>query len=215
MTPGALLVEMTTSTPSLALHVAAWAAAQGVLALDAPVSGGDVGAEAGTLSIMCGGSEPAFVAAQPWLQLMGKNIAHMGGPGAGQHTKMCNQILACSNMIGMAESLVYARRAGLDPEAVIGAIGAGAAGSWAVNNLGPRASKGDLKPGFMIEHMTKDLGIALGESERLGLRLQGLALAHRLYASLLRHGHGRDGTQALVLAIEDAAKYDDEADVIG
>jgi 3-hydroxyisobutyrate dehydrogenase len=211
--PGALLVDFTTSTPSLALHVAAWSAAQGVMSLDAPVSGGDVGAKAATLSIMCGGSDEAFSAARPWLELLGKNIVHMGGPGAGQHTKMCNQILICSNMIGMTESLVYARRAGLDVEAVIKAIGAGAAGSWAVNNLGPRVARRDFAPGFMIEHMAKDLGIALAESERLGLRLPGLTLARRLYDALLRHGHGKDGTQALVLAIEDAARYDDEAEI--
>lgn len=118
-------------------------------------------------------------------------------------------------MIGMTESLVYAHRAGLDTEAVIRAIGAGAAGSWAVNNLGPRVAKRDFAPGFMIEHMSKDLGIALAESRRMGLQLPGLALADRLYASLLRHGHGRDGTQALILAIEDASKYDDEAEIIG
>jgi 3-hydroxyisobutyrate dehydrogenase len=183
------------------------------MSLDAPVSGGDVGAKAATLSIMCGGSDEAFSAARPWLNLLGKNIVHMGGPGAGQHTKMCNQILICSNMIGMTESLVYARRAGLDVEAVIKAIGAGAAGSWAVNNLGPRVARRDFAPGFMIEHMAKDLGIALAESERLGLRLPGLTLARRLYDALLRHGHGKDGTQALVLAIEDAARYDDEAEI--
>jgi len=137
----------------------------------------------------------------------------MGGPGAGQHTKMCNQILACNNMIGMTESLLYAKRAGLDPHAVISAIGSGAAGSWAVNNLGPRMVDGDFAPGFMIEHMAKDLGIALTEADRMGLTLPGLGLARRLYSSLLKHGHGRDGTQALVLALEDTAKYLDDDSV--
>lgn len=207
MAPGSVLVDHTTSTPRLAVHIAAWAAAQGVLTLDAPVSGGDIGAEAGKLSIMCGGSAAAVERTMPLLELMGTNILHMGGPGAGQHTKMCNQILACSNMIGMAESLIYAHRAGLDADEVIRAIGAGAAGSWAVNNLGPRVVKRDFAPGFMIKHMSKDLGIALDEAERLGLRLPGLALAHRLYASLLRHGHGKDGTQALTLALEETAKF--------
>jgi 3-hydroxyisobutyrate dehydrogenase len=205
--PGGVLVEMTTSTPSLAERIAVQASASGALALDAPVSGGDVGAKAGTLSIMCGGTEEAMARALPLLQLMGKSISHMGGPGAGQHTKMCNQILACNNMIGMTESLLYAHRAGLDVEGVIRAIGAGAAGSWAVNNLGPRVAARDFAPGFMIEHMAKDLGIACAEAERLGLRLPGLALAQRLYAALLRHGHGRDGTQALLLALEDVDRY--------
>lgn len=203
--PGGLVCDMTTSTPGLALQVAAWAAAQGCLAMDAPVSGGDVGAEAGTLSIMCGGSKPAMDLATPLLELMGSRIQYMGGPGAGQHTKMCNQILACSNMVGMCESLVYAQRSGLDPLAVIDAIGAGAAGSWAINNLGARVVQRDFAPGFMIEHMAKDLGIALGEAERLGLELPGLALAERLYAALNARGHGRDGTQALILALEDTA----------
>ena len=187
--------------------VAAWAAAQGVSAIDAPVSGGDIGAKAGSLSIMCGGSETAFTSALPLLELMGKNIQHMGAPGAGQHTKMCNQILACSNMVGMTESLLYAHKAGLDAHKVIGAIGAGAAGSWAVNNLGPRVVDRDFAPGFMIEHMAKDLGIAVEEAEKMGLKLSGLANARRLYDALLKHGHGRDGTQALILALEDVVKY--------
>jgi len=205
---GSLLVDMTTSTPSLAVHIAAQAASQGVHALDAPVSGGDVGAKAATLSIMCGGSVDAMAVAQPLLELMGRNIALMGGPGAGQHTKMCNQILACNNMIGMTESLLYAHKAGLDVMAVIDAIGAGAAGSWAMNNLGPRVAQRDFAPGFMIEHMAKDLGIALSEAERMEMTLPGLALAERLYAALLRHGHGKHGTQALTLALEDVAKYE-------
>ena len=183
--PGGLVIDMTTSTPSLAVQIAAWAAAQGCISIDAPVSGGDVGAEAATLSIMCGGSEPAMASATPLLELLGKRIAHMGGPGAGQHTKMCNQILACSNMVGMSESLLYAHRAGLDVEEVISAIGSGAAGSWAVNNLGPRVVQRDFAPGFMVEHMAKDLGIALAEAERLQLSLPGLQLAKRLCASRL------------------------------
>eukprot|EP00965_Chrysotila_dentata_P210440 6185881-Pleurochrysis_carterae.AAC.1 len=207
MKPGGLFVDCTTSKPSLAVQLAACAAVQGVLALDAPVSGGDVGARAGTLSFMCGGSEAAMSRARPFLDVMGSKISHMGGPGTGQHTKMCNQILACSNMIGMVESLLYAHTAGLDADAVIGAIGAGAAGSWAMNNLGPRVVRRDFEPGFMIEHMAKDLGMALEEADRMGLNLPGLELAQRLYASLLKHGHGRAGTQSLILALEDTAKY--------
>ena len=202
---GSLLVDCTTSTPSLAVTIAAWAAAQGVLTLDAPVSGGDVGAKAAKLSIMCGGSEVAMTKATPLLELLGTNILHMGGPGAGQHTKMCNQILACSNMIGVAESLRYATAAGLDAHKVVDAIGAGAAGSWAMQNLGHRVVDRDFAPGFMIEHMAKDLGIAVAEAERMGLALPGLANARKLYDTLLKHGHGRDGTQALILAIEELA----------
>lgn len=185
MSPGSLLVDMTTSTPSLAAHIAAQASALGVHAVDAPVSGGDIGAKAGTLSIMCGGSVEGMQKARPLLEKMGRNILHMGGPGAGQHTKsivcpslsllrqgshseptaligvaVCNQILACSNMIGMTESLIYAHRAGLDANQVIVAIGAGAASSWAINNLGPRVVKRDFAPGFMIEHMTKGVCLA-------------------------------------------------------
>ncbi|KAL3933128.1 MAG: hypothetical protein SGPRY_000424 [Prymnesium sp.] len=229
MSAGSLLVDMTTSNPSLAKRIETAASQRGVLSLDAPVSGGDVGAEAATLSIMCGGSEGAMEAARPLLSLLGKSIAHMGGAGAGQHTKtitpvsvatvaspmqlrpprltaVCNQILACSNMIGVTESLLYAHRAGLDPQAVVQAIGAGAAGSWAMNNLGPRVVARDFAPGFMIQHMTKDLGIALAEAEQMGLELPGLALAHKLYASLLEQGHGKDGTQALTLALEAMVK---------
>uniref|UniRef100_A0A7S3EUF2 6-phosphogluconate dehydrogenase NADP-binding domain-containing protein n=1 Tax=Haptolina ericina TaxID=156174 RepID=A0A7S3EUF2_9EUKA len=206
--PGAVVVDCTTSTPSLAVQVAAWAAAQGAHSLDAPVSGGDVGAEAGTLSIMCGGSEVAMSKTLPLLELMGRP-RRMGGPGAGQHTKMANQILACSNMIGMTESLLYARKAGLDTEGVIAAIGSGAAGSWLINNLGLRQSRGDFAPGFMIEHMAKDLGIALAEANRMQLELPGLELAERLYAGLMLQGHGKDGTQALVLALDDMLHQDE------
>ncbi|KAL1508108.1 hypothetical protein AB1Y20_007700 [Prymnesium parvum] len=205
--PGSLLVDCSTAPPALAEAIASRAAARGVLALDAPVSGGDVGAAAGTLSIMCGGSDEAMRRAAPLLRLLGSRVAHLGGAGAGQHTKMCNQVLACSNMVGVSEALLYAHAAGLDAHEVIRAIGAGAAGSWAVNNLGPRVVERDFAPGFMIEHMTKDLGIALSEAHRMGLKLPGLALAHKLYESLLRHGHGKDGTQALILALEDTVKY--------
>ena len=208
LAPGAVIVDMTTSTPSLALEIAQRAKVKGVETLDAPVSGGDVGAAAGTLSIMVGGSDAAIALALPLLEVMGKNIRHMGGPGAGQHTKMCNQILACNNMMGMTESLLYAHRAGLDVDGVIAAIGAGAAGSWAINNLGARQAQRDFAPGFMIEHMVKDLGIACTEAEQLGLNLPGLENARRLYAALLQHGHGRDGTQALILALEDLDRYD-------
>ena len=207
LAPKTLLIDCTTSTPSLAQQIAARAEAKGVLALDAPVSGGDVGAKAGTLSIMCGGSGAAMEQARPLLEHMGRAevVLHMGQAGAGQHTKMCNQILACNNMVGVAESLRYATAAGLDAAAVVKAIGAGAAGSWAMQNLGPKVVGRDWAPGFMIEHMAKDLGIAVEEAERLGLALPGLARARVMYDALLRHGHGRAGTQALILALEEAA----------
>ncbi|KAJ1616312.1 2-hydroxy-3-oxopropionate reductase [Pavlovales sp. CCMP2436] len=199
---GGTFVDMTTSTPSLAVEIAREAETRGFFALDAPVSGGDIGAKAGTLSIMCGGDRATFDAVRPLLDSMGKNVRLMGGAGSGQHTKMCNQILACNNMIGVCESLLYAQKAGLDAEAVIEAIGAGAAGSWAVNNLGKKVAKRDLAPGFMVQHMVKDLRIALEEANAMGLKLPGLELAERMYALLLEHGYGKDGTQALVIALE-------------
>jgi 3-hydroxyisobutyrate dehydrogenase len=202
LAPGGLIIEMTTSTPSLAIEIARACEVRGSAALDAPVSGGDVGAKAATLSIMVGGDAHAFERATPLLALLGKSISRMGGPGAGQHTKLCNQILACSNMVGVCESLLYAQRAGLDAAAVAQAIGAGAAGSWAMTNLGDKVVQRDVRPGFMIAHMVKDLRIALDEARALGLQLPGLANAERLYAQLLAQGHGRDGTQALVLALE-------------
>lgn len=204
---GALLVDHTTSTPTLAKSLFERGAAAGVHVVDAPVSGGDVGARAGKLVIMVGGTAAAVGSARPLLDLFGASVHHMGEAGAGQHTKMANQILACSNMVGMAESLLYAREAGLDVEAVVRAIGSGAAGSWAVQNLGARAvAQRDFAPGFSIEHMEKDLGLALREAASLRLDLPGLAHAHRLYKGLLRRGHGKDGTQAIVLALEHAAR---------
>lgn len=202
---GGVLVDMTTSTPSLAVELSAEAARRGLGALDAPVSGGDVGARAGTLSIMCGGDEPTFQRALPLLECMGRKVRLMGRAGSGQHTKMANQILAVNNMIGVCESLLYSHRAGLDLEAVIGAIGAGAAGSWAMSNLGAKVAARELAPGFMVQHMAKDLRIALAEAEAMGLQLRGLGLAKRLYEQLEARGHGKDGTQALVLALETLA----------
>ncbi|KAG8470232.1 hypothetical protein KFE25_008653 [Diacronema lutheri] len=169
---GGVLVDMTTSTPTLAVELGAEAVRRGFGVLDAPVSGGDVGAKAGTLSIMCGGELTTFETVLPLLECMGRNVRLMGGAGSGQHTKMCNQILAASNMVGVCESLLYAHRAGLDVEAVIKAVGAGAAGSWAMNNLGVKVASRDLAPGFMIEHMVKDLRIALREADAMGLQLQ-------------------------------------------
>ena len=194
---GATLIDMTTSSPALAEKIAAAAAARGVHALDAPVSGGDVGAREAKLSIMVGGDEEAFRRAQPILALMGTKIVRQGGPGAGQHTKLCNQIVIASTMLGVCEGLAYAQRSGLDAATVLESIGGGAAGSFLLNNLGPRILRGDFAPGFMIDHLVKDLRIAHGEGERLALDLPGLTLALRQYEALAESGEGRSGTQAL------------------
>jgi 3-hydroxyisobutyrate dehydrogenase len=197
-----MVVDMTTSQPSLARSIARDAAKQGVQSLDAPVSGGDIGAREGTLAIMVGGEKDAFDEALPLFQLMGKNISYMGGPGAGQHTKMCNQILVAGNMIGVCESLLYAAKLGLDQQSVIDIIGKGAASSWLINNLGPRLVQGDYTPGFFVEHFIKDMGIALEEAAAVGLSLPGLALVRQLYVAVKAQGHGRSGTQALFLALK-------------
>jgi 3-hydroxyisobutyrate dehydrogenase len=199
--PGTLLVDMTTSEPALAVEIAAAAADRGVHALDAPVSGGDVGARAATLSIMVGGTAVALAAVRPCLEAMGRTIVLQGGPGTGQHTKMVNQILIASSMVAISEALLYAYRNGLDLEQVLASVSGGAAGSWALTNLVPRVVAGDFAPGFYVDHMVKDLGIALAEAKRSRLALPGLALAEQLYVALQAHGRGRDGTQALVHAV--------------
>jgi 3-hydroxyisobutyrate dehydrogenase len=199
--PGMVVVDMTTSQPALAVEIAAAAARQGVRSLDAPVSGGDVGAREARLSIMIGGDREAADALQPCWQAMGKTIVYQGGPGAGQHTKLVNQILIAGNMIGVCEALLYAYRAGLDPETVLQSVGSGAAGSWSLANLAPRIIANRFEPGFFVEHFIKDMGIALDESRRLGLCLPGLALANQLYLAVQAQGHGRDGTHALELAL--------------
>ncbi len=197
---GSVLVDMTTSSPELAQRVAAAAAARGLHALDAPVSGGDVGARDAKLSIMVGGDEVAFERALPVLRLMGPNVVRQGGPGCGQHTKMSNQIVIASTMLGVCEGLAYAARAGLDPATVLASIGGGAAGSFLLSHLGPRMLAGDFAPGFFTEHFIKDLGIALHEAARMGLELPGTALAKQLYDRLAAQGHGRAGTQVLFRA---------------
>lgn len=201
--PGSVLVDMTTSEPSLAIEIAEAAAARGVGAVDAPVSGGDVGAREARLLIMVGGDEAAVRAVRPVFEVLGKNIHHLGPAGAGQHTKMSNQILIATTMIGMVESLVYGYRAGLDVEALIEAIGKGAAGCWSLDNYAPRILRRDFDPGFFVEHFVKDMRIALDEAARRNLVLPGLALAHQLYTSLVAKGHGRCGTQALALVLEE------------
>ncbi len=199
--PGNVLVDMTTSEPSLAVEIAEAAKARGVESVDAPVSGGDIGAREARLSIMIGGEKPVVDALQPIWQTLGKTIVHQGGPGAGQHTKMVNQILIATNMIGVCEALLYGYRAGLDLNTVMQSVASGAAGSWSLSNLGTRVIAGNFAPGFMVEHFIKDMGIALAESKRMGLAMPGLALAHQLYVALAAQGHGRDGTHALELAL--------------
>jgi len=199
--PGNVVVDMTTSEPSLAVEIAAAAAQIGVHSIDAPVSGGDVGAREARLSIMIGGDQEAVEALQPCWQAMGKTIVHQGGPGSGQHTKMVNQILIATGMIGVCEGLLYAYKAGLNLETVMRSVASGAAGSWSLSNLGPRIIAGNFGPGFFVEHFIKDMGIALEESKRLGLSMSGLALAHQLYLALKAQGHARDGTHALHLAL--------------
>jgi len=208
MRPGTLLVDFTTSEPSLAREIARLAAERGVVAIDAPVSGGDVGAREARLSIMLGGDAAAVERLRPCLSQLGSTIVHQGGPGAGQHAKMVNQILIASNMVGVCEALLYGHRAGLDPEAVLQSVSSGAAGSWSLSNLGPRILAGDLSAGFYVEHFLKDLGIALDEAGRLGLALPGLALARQLYRAAAAQGHARSGTQALARALASLSAVD-------
>lgn len=198
---GNVLVDMTTSEPSLAMEIADAAEAHGVKSIDAPVSGGDVGAKEARLSIMIGGDKATVDALAPCWEAMGKTIVYQGGPGAGQHTKMVNQTLIATNMIGVCEALLYAHRAGLDLNTVMQSVESGAAGSWSLTNLGRRIIDNNFDPGFFVEHFIKDMGIALDEANRMGLALPGLALAKQLYEGVKAQGHGRDGTHALQLAL--------------
>lgn len=197
----ATVIDMSTTAPSLSLEIAEKAASLGAQAIDAPVSGGDVGARSASLSIMLGGELSAVNKIKPLLENLGKNIVYMGKAGCGQHTKLCNQLVVAGTMIGVCEALLYAERSGLDCEQLVAAIRPGAAGCWTLDNLAPRIIKGDDAPGFMVDHFIKDLGIALQEAEALGLELPGLKLAHTLYSETQKIGHGLSGTQALIHAI--------------
>lgn len=201
MAPGTTLIDFTTSEPSLAVELAERARQRGVEAIDAPVSGGDVGARNATLSLMLGGSESACQRWQKLFETLGKTIVHQGPPGSGQHTKMVNQTLIATNMIGVCEALLYAHRAGLDLERVMQSVGSGAAGSWSLSNLGPRMIANQFDPGFFVEHFVKDMGIVLREAGRMQLSLPGLSLAHQLYVALQAQGGSRLGTHALQLAL--------------
>ncbi len=205
---GGVVVDMTTSEPTLAIEIDQAARAKGVHAVDAPVSGGDIGAREARLSIMVGGDAEVIDALRPCFAAMGKTIVHQGPAGAGQHTKMVNQILIASSMVGLCEALLYGHRAGLALPTVLESISSGAAASWALSNLGPRIIDRDFAPGFFVEHFVKDLGIALAEAARLNLALPGLSLARQLYIALEGQGHGRDGTQALQLALASLSGVD-------
>src|SRR3989440_236370 len=199
---GTVLVDMTTSEPSLAREIYEVSRGKDVASVDAPVSGGDVGAKNAALSIMVGGDNEAIEAIRPLLECMGKTIVHQGPAGAGQHTKMVNQVLIATNMIGVCEALLYGYKAGLDLKTVLQSVGGGAAGSWSLNNLGPRILDRNFEPGFFVEHFIKDMKIALDEAERMNLALPGLALAKQLYEAVRAQGYGRKGTHALMLALE-------------
>ncbi|MEQ5998408.1 NAD(P)-dependent oxidoreductase [Bacillus velezensis] len=194
---GAFVIDMTTSKPSLAKKIAEKAKEKSIHALDAPVSGGDIGARNGKLAIMAGGEKEAFEACLPLFSVMGENIQYQGPAGSGQHTKMCNQIAIAAGMVGVAEAMAYAEKSGLNPEQVLKSITTGAAGSWSLTNLAPRMLKGDFAPGFYVKHFIKDMGIALEEAELMGEEMPGLALAKSLYDKLSAQGEENSGTQSI------------------
>jgi 3-hydroxyisobutyrate dehydrogenase len=204
--PGSVAVDMSTTRPSLAQKIHAAARAKGISTVDAPVSGGDVGARNATLSIMAAGDPEVVRAVMPLLEIMGKQIVYQGGPGVGQHAKLCNQIVIAGTMIGVCECLLYGFKAGLDLEAMLRSVSSGAASCWCLANLAPRILKRDFDPGFFVDHFIKDMGLALEEAERLGIALPGLALVHQLYLAVKAQGHGKLGTHALMLALEQLSR---------
>lgn len=194
---GTIAIDFTTSTPTLAKRVYEEAKKKGIYTLDAPVSGGDIGAKEGRLAIMIGGEQDVYEVCLPLFEILGENIQLQGPAGSGQHTKMCNQIAIASNMIGVCEAVAYAKKAGLDPEKVLQSISTGAAGSWSLSNLAPRMLTEDFAPGFYVKHFMKDMKIALEEAEKLELPVPGLTLAKDLYAQLIEAGEENSGTQVL------------------
>ena len=202
-TPGSMLIDMTTTEPALSREIAAAASAKGLRAIDAPVSGGDIGARNATLSIMAGGDRETVECLRPLLACLGKKMVYQGGAGAGQHTKLCNQIVIAGTMVGVCESLLYGFKAGLDLTQMLDSIRGGAAACWTLDNLAPRIVQRNFDPGFFVEHFVKDMGIALDEATRMNLTLPGLALVHGLYQRVQALGHGRSGTHALSLALEE------------
>ncbi|MBN8193131.1 NAD(P)-dependent oxidoreductase [Bacillus sp. NTK074B] len=202
MKQGAVAIDMTTSSPRLATEICEIGNEIGVSVLDAPVSGGDIGAKEARLSIMVGGNEETYELIKPLLNLLGSNIVYQGKAGSGQHTKMCNQIAIASNMMGVTEALLYAKKSGLNPENVLKSITSGAAGSWSLSNLVPRMIDQDYAPGFYIKHFIKDLKIALDSAKDMELRTPGLQLALSLYEELAMKGEENSGTQALIKLLE-------------
>jgi 3-hydroxyisobutyrate dehydrogenase len=205
---GNVIVDMTTSRPSLAVEIAERAAERDVVSIDAPVSGGDVGARNATLSIMIGGDADTVVALEPIWRSLSSKWVRQGGPGAGQHTKMVNQTLIATGMIGVCEALLYGYKAGLDLEKVLESVASGAAGSWSLSNYGPRIMANNFDPGFFVAHFIKDMGVALEEARRMQLALPGLALAEQLYQAVAAQGHARQGTHALMLALAQLSNVD-------
>lgn len=199
---GGIVVDLTTSEPGLAAELAALAAKDGKFVVDAPVTGGDIGAQKGTLSVMLGGDKAAVDVVMPLIDTFSSTINHFGAAGRGQHCKVANQITIANNMLGLCEGLMYAHAAGLDLEMYLAAIRGGGAGSFSIESYAPRILRGDMEPGFYIEHFVKDLGIALNACRDLHVALPGLALAQQLYVSLCAHGDGKLGTQALIIALE-------------
>lgn len=199
---GIILIDMTTTQPSLSRDIAVAASANDLSAIDAPVSGGDVGAKNASLSIMIGGNTTSVQAVMPLFELLGKKIVHQGGPGTGQQAKLCNQIVIAGTMVGVCESLLYGYKAGLDLNRMLESIRGGAAACWTLDNLAPKILRRNFDPGFFVEHFIKDMGIALEEAKRMGLVLPGLTLVHQLYQTVHTLGHGRSGTHALMLALE-------------
>ena len=200
--PGSIIVDMTTSTPDLAKKIASVAIEKGLYSLDAPVSGGDVGAKSGMLSIMVGGKKEIFNRVLPLFELMGSNVVYQGSAGSGQHTKMANQIGIASSMLAMCESLTYAKAAGLDQETVLKSISSGAAGSWSLTNLAPRILRDDYEPGFFVRHFIKDMQIAIDSSEAMGIPIPGLKVAKAKFDQIADQGLDNKGTQAVIKAYE-------------
>jgi len=195
---GTYVIDMTTSKPSLAIDIYEQANLKGIHALDAPVSGGDIGARNGTLAIMVGGEQHVFDKLLPIFEILGENIVLQGKAGAGQHTKLANQIAIASNMIGVCEAIIYAEKAGLNPTDVLKSISTGAAGSWSLSNLAPRMIEEDFSPGFFVKHFMKDMIIAIESAEEMGLTTPGLSLSLELYQKLAQMGEENSGTQALI-----------------
>jgi len=194
---GTYIIDMTTSKPSLAKKLFIEGKKKGMKVLDAPVSGGDIGAKNASLAIMVGGEENDFNDVKSLLETMGKNIVYQGPAGSGQHTKMCNQIVIASNMVGVCEAIVYAEKAGLEPDKVLQSISTGAASSWSLSNLAPRILNEDFSPGFFIKHFIKDMQIALEEAKEMDMETPGLSLSKSMYERLNEQGEGDSGTQAL------------------